>query len=575
MAGIGQVGRRRDMATIQLAFAGHNRAHDLGQHQTVIEGLDAAFDLIGQAGIESARLLTGLASGADELAAAAWRRARLGPTHAIFPFLHDPESPEIGEGALAQSATWLDGESTEKAGRNPHLKQTRLVVETADLLVVVWTGERARGAGGTADAVRCALEMGLAVLWIKPSDSPTLRLIRPEKLPFDFDFHEFQEGLAAGLLDHVEPATAENLRAVLALDEWGTGGEDAGEPAPPGGLWMRVDAWLHTWLWKTYGSFRRFVGGAVGGLPPGPPVPPDLAEQPGFAMLTAAYAAADQHANRLAAVHRSEQILLVMAMVTAAVVGSSPAVWPELKLTAVAVELMLGLAALLVWSSAAKARQHERWGEERRLAEMIRLERAGWALGVSLLSTRRRTTTDNGAAFGREILRAAGLPHGRFDAQRIAAWGAWAMSELVDGQAAYHQATSVRDNRIAHRIHLIENGAFVALLAILSSYLVLNLGLATVDAHLPHWVSGIVTMASTIVPAVAAATMALEAKLEFKEQSERSHRISNELEDLRLRLGPEPSFDALQGAARLAMRLHVAEASQWGEGVGRRRLFRP
>lgn len=562
------------MATIQLAFAGHNRAHDLGQHKTVIEGLDAAFDLIGRAGVEQARLLTGLASGADELAAAAWRRAKLGPTHAIFPFLHDPESPEIGEGALAQSATWLDGESTEKAGRNPHLKQTRLVVETADLLVVVWTGERARGAGGTADAVRCALEMGLAVLWIKPADSPILRLIRPEKLPFDFDFHEFQESLASGLLDHVETATTDNLRAVLGFDEW-TDDDDADEPAPPGGMWVRIDNWLHTWLWKTYGAFRKFVGGAVAGLPPGPAVPADLAEQPGFALLTMAYAEADQHANRLAAVHRSEQILLVMAMVTAAVVGSSPAVWPELKLTAVAVELTLGLAALLVWSTAAKARQHERWGEERRLAEMIRLERAGWALGVSLLGTRRRATTDNGTAFGREILRNAGLPQGRFDMQRVAAWGAWAMSELVDGQAAYHQATSVRDNRIAHRIHLVENGAFVALLAILTSYLVLNLGLDAVNAHLPHWVSGVVTMASTIVPAVAAATMALEAKLEFKEQSERSQRISRELESLRTRLGPEPSFDSLQGAARLAMRLHLAEASQWGEGVGRRRLFRP
>lgn len=564
------------MATIQLAFAGHNRAHDLGHHQTVIQGLEAAFDLIRRTGVDSARLLTGLASGADELAAAAWRRARLGPTHAVFPFLHDPESPEIGEGALAQSATWLDGEATEKLGRNPHLKQTRLVVETADMLVVVWTGERARGAGGTADAVRCALEMGLAVLWIKPADSPILRLIRPERLPFDFDFHEFQEGLAAGLLDHVELATPENLRAVLGLDEdWAAAEEEAQASPPAGGPWTRIDAWLHTWLWKTYGSFRRFVGGAVGGLPPGPPVPPDLAEQPGFGLLTAAYAEADQHANRLAAVHRSEQILLVLAMVTAAVVGSAPAVWPEFKLMAVVVELTLGLAALLVWSSAAKARQHERWGEERRLAEMIRLERAGWALGVSLLGARRRATADNGTAFGREILRNAGLPHGRFDPHRIATWGAWAMSELVDGQAAYHQATSVRDNRIAHRIHLVENGAFVALLAILSSYLVLNLSLATIHLHLPHWVSGLVTMASTIVPAVAAATMALEAKLEFKEQSERSQRISRELEGLRTRLGAEPSFDALQGAARLAMRLHLAEASQWGEGVGRRRLFRP
>lgn len=565
-----------DMATIQLAFAGHNRPHDLGHHQTVIAGLDAAFRLIRSAGVESARLLTGLAPGADELAAAAWQGAGLGPTHAIFPFLHDPESPEIGPKALAQSATWLDGESTEAAGRNPHLKQTRLVVETADMLVVVWTGERARGAGGTADAVRCALEMGLPVLWIKPADSPVLRLIRPEGLPSDFDFHEFQEGLASGNPSHVEVAAPENLRIVLGLDTAWVTAEEIPEPSQdPDGMGARMDAWLHGWLWKTYGVFRRYAGGVVAGLSAGPEVPADLAAQPGFAMLSNAYQEADRHANRLAAVHRSEQILLVLAMVTAAVVGSAPAVWPQFKLAAVGIELLLGLAALLVWSTAAQARQHERWGEERRLAELIRLERAGWALGVSLLGARLRTAEDNGVDFGREILRNAGLPHGRFDRDRVSAWGAWAMSELVDGQSAYHRATSVRDNRIAHRIHLVENSAFVFLLIVLTGYLILNFGMAGFNAHVPHWVSGIVTMASTIVPAVAAATMALEAKLEFKEQSERSQRIAKQLDGLRDQLGETPSFDDLQGAARAAMRLHLAEASQWGEGVGRRRLFRP
>ena len=136
-------------------------------------------------------------------------------------------------------------------------------------------------------------------------------------------------------------------------------------------------------------------------------------------------------------------------------------------------------------------------------------------------------------------------------------------------------ATSVRDNRIAHRIHLLENSAFVFLLVVLTGYLILNFGMHGLKAHVPHWVSGIVTMSSTIVPAVAAATMALEAKLEFKEQSERSQRIAKQLDSLRVRLGATPSFDDLQGAARAAMRLHLAEASQWGEGVARRRLFRP
>ncbi|HEX5378147.1 MAG TPA: hypothetical protein VFW47_06210 [Phenylobacterium sp.] len=561
---------------IQVAFAGHNRANDLGHHPTVIEGLDAAFRLLRDAGASQARLLTGLATGADELAADAWRRAGLGPTHAVFPFLDDPDAPPISPEGLAQTATWLDGAATELNGRNPHLRQTRLIVETSDLLVVVWTGERARGAGGTADAVRSALEMGLPVLWIKPSAPGLLRLIRPEDLPSDFDFTEFLEALNAGHTAHIETASPDNLRAALNLDARKADEvAEARSSEASTGWWTRLDNWLHGWLWKTYGAFRRAVGGPPGPWTEGPAVPADLASQPGFVILTQAYLEADRHANRLAAVHRSEQILLVFAMVTAALVGSSPAVWPELKVSAVMVELMLGLGAFWVWSSAAQARQHERWSEERALAEQLRLERAGWALGVSLVSTHTKPVRREHGDVGQDTLRNAGLPEGRFDPDRVRDWGRWAMFELVNGQSAYHRSLSSRDGRIAHRIHLVENTSFVLLLIILSSYLVVHMAMHALTGELPHWVSGVVTMASTIVPAVAAATMALEAKLEFNEQSERSQAIAERLDKLAASLGEAPSFSDLQGAARTAMRWHLAQESHWREGAGRRRLFRP
>src|SRR5436189_2156220 len=103
--------------------------------------------MLKEAGVTAARLLTGLANGADELAAAAWRRADLGPIHAVFPFLEEAAPLAIGPAGAAETATWLDGATAEGEGRNPHLKQTRMIVETADLVVVVWTGEKAGGAG--------------------------------------------------------------------------------------------------------------------------------------------------------------------------------------------------------------------------------------------------------------------------------------------------------------------------------------------------------------------------------------------------------------------------------------------
>ena len=564
------------MTSFQFAFAGHNRPNDLGQIEQVSKDLDAAFDLLKRAGVVQARLLSGLAPGADDLATAAWRRASLGPIHAVFPFLEEDVGSLIGASGVAQSATWLDGRATEAGGRSAHLKQARLIVERADLLVVVWTGAAARGAGGTADSVRCALEMGLAVLWVNPLEPGQLRLIRPEKLPFDFDFIEFQEGLQAGHFSHVEVANVENLHDVLNLGAAAASPDEADDDVDlTDETGSKVDEWLHGWLWKTYGIFRHVAGGHVKGIAAAPPIPPDLSAQPGFQLLNRAYLKADHSANRLAAVHRSQQILLVLMMVTAAIVASAPALWPDLKIATATIELWLSLMALWVWTRAARARQNERWSEERHLAERLRLERAGWALGISLLGARSRTDARNDGELAREVIRDAGLPHGKFDWARVTHWGSWAMSELVAGQAAYHRATSIRDGKIAHRIHHAENMSFVLLLVILSTFLLIKLAANMMGAELPHWVSAIVTMAGTVIPSVAAATMALEAKLEFKEQSERSERIAERLDDLAMRLGPEPSFDNLQSAARAAMQWHMAEESHWREGASRRRLFRP
>ena len=76
-------------------------------------------------------------------------------------------------------------------------------------------------------------------------------------------------------------------------------------------------------------------------------MPASLAAQPGFQALTAAQARSDHMANRLSAVHRSEQVLLVLAMITAALVGSAPAIWSDFKVAAVWIELSLSAAALL------------------------------------------------------------------------------------------------------------------------------------------------------------------------------------------------------------------------------------
>ena len=152
-------------------------------------------------------------------------------------------------------------------------------------------------------------------------------------------------------------------------------------------------------------------------------------------------------------------------------------------------------------------------------------------------------------------------------------WGLWAMNELIQGQAAYHHGSGMRDGRIAHRIHKLEDASFILLFAVFALYLAVHF---TPFGHrLPAWTAGVVSLVGTTMPAISASTMALDAKLEFQEQSARSRTIAHTLEALAQALGGRPTFDGMRHAARVAMRLHIAEANHWREGSNRRRLFRP
>jgi hypothetical protein len=541
----------------QVAFAGHNRTEDLGDPAAALASLKGAFAMLAAAGVSEARLVTGLAAGADLLAARAWREQGLGPIHAVFPFLDSTLEP--GSEPLMQSGTWLDGKAAEALGRNPHLAQTRWLIGAADLLVVVWTGEHARGAGGTADAVRLALEHGIPVLWVEPGDSPPIRLIRPEHLDEDFGFLEFLDELQFGREPLVRAATPKALHEALADLGLAEPVEEIVEEKgrrPP-----------HS---RTYAVFRRWLGGKAPSYESRPP-PPDLMEQAGFQRLTRALGIADAKASELGALHRSHQIILLAVAIVMAIVGSSSALWPQLKVVSASLELLLAVFALLVWVDSERDARHERWGEARRLAEDLRRERVAWAIGVS--------TVPHGIGLGsvkpaRRERRLAGLPGGAYDPDRVAHWGGWAVDELIAGQAHYHRGQALINGRIAHRVHQIENTSLGLLLTLLLVFVLAAFGMSIFSAETPHWLAGLVTMAGAVVPAIGAAGLALEATLAFGEQSQRSRVLAARLDVLAADVRGAGSLEAVQAASKAAMRLQQAQEDHWSEGAMRRRLFR-
>jgi hypothetical protein len=546
---------------MNVAFAGHNRAADLGDPERIGAALRSAFQLLADAGLAYATLLTGLAEGADRIAARLWRELQLGPVHAVHPFLEG-----VDEGGLAHAATRLDGEALAAAGRNPHLAQTRWLIAAADLLVVVWTGGRGRGSGGTADAVRLALEHNVPVLWIKPGAAGHARLICPEHLDDDFGFLELVEQLKAGRAPLVRAATPESLRQVLQAC---TVDPRPDPPPPPQGF----QAFLDRTLWRSYAVFVRALGGAAQKAERDPDAPADLLEQSGFQVLSELYREADAEAQRLASIHRSQQILVLIAAIGAAAIGSAPALWPEFKIWAVLCELALATVALAISAGAVRAERHERWSRLRRMAEQLRLERAAWVLGLS--TQPHRLVGAGGSPVGaRTARRQAALAEGAYDADRVRRWGDWAISELVAGQARYHRRQGALNHRIAHRIHLFETGSFAVFLAVLGGFAIAYLASHLVGFALPHWAAGAVVMTSVVVPALAAASIAVEATLAFGEQGRRNLETARRLEAIQASLTAEPDLSRLQHAARAAIRLEVTQEDRWTDESSRRRLVR-
>ena len=441
----------------QIAFAGHNRPEDLGDEARLAAGLDAAWAMLSEAGLSEARLLSGFADGADVIAVETWRRAGLGGVQIVLPFLH--ESPDLPDD-LSATATRLDGAAVRANLRSPHLAQSRWLVGAADLLVAVWNGQAPRGSGGTADAVRLALEHSVPVLWVRPGAETGLRLLRPEFLFEGCGFLELIDQLAGDKAPLVITATPQALHATLS---------DLGidQVRPEVAVPEADDRPRLAWPWGAYALFRRTLGGKGHRLPAAAP-PLDLAGQPGFKLLTSARAAAAQEAERLGAIHRSKQVILLGIAIIMAAAGSGPALWPSAKLPLVCLELILALLAFFVWIGSERGGHHLRWGAARKRAEDLRLERAAWAVGLSTVPHDPVSTNTNVARHARRL---AALPVGAFDAARVQAWGAWVLDELLSRQAAYHRDQAVINGRISHRVHQAENVSFAVLLGLLSLYI--------------------------------------------------------------------------------------------------------
>jgi hypothetical protein len=303
---------------------------------------------------------------------------------------------------------------------------------------------------------------------------------------------------------------------------------------------------------------------------------------PGFQVIDAAFQEADLRANRLSAIHRSQQLSLIVVAVLAVLIGALPILAPEgavayrTHLVAAGGELVLALFAFTISHLAAQARRHRRWSDARRLAERLRATRALWPLGADIADVapgQPQTWTEWRA---RAVLRAAGPPSGWLDGPGFRGRVQWAASEMIGGQIRYHHKEQFLDHGIERRIRRTEEAAFVFLIFTLALYLVTAGVLWLARLSMPPVASGLVAVISATSPAVAAACLGLEATNAFGELALRSGRLLAEYRKRAAELA-DPKGAALhhaQDVLRSAGELLVEDADSWRDRLESRRIVR-
>jgi hypothetical protein len=557
---------------------------------------------LGDAFAEPARLrlICGEAPGSDRLAIARWTAAGLGEVHRIYPF-RDPvtgealtdhpdfATPETRVTPPAEPAAWTGFDSTDLdlSRDHAHLAVSRWIVDHADLLVAVWDGHAIDKPGGTGATLTAALERGLPVVWLQPGLSD-IRLIDPDTVrrrgPGSHSTKEFE---AAGTLEAA--ALARSLILEIAPPSGVHGARDpeviarrdyaAVDPLQRG-RWplAQLQRVMDGSVWRSYSLFESVTGGRRRERRATweSPAPASLGRQPGFAYLNSMYEQAEQRASEFGAVHRSEQLLLIVVAFLAVLVGVLPALLgARTHLLAACVEFALGCIAFLIVRNAGRAHRHRRWSDARRLAERLRAARATWPLCVDIADAEvapPQTWTEWRA---QAVIRASGPRLGWIDRTLMNESVGWVASNLVDGQIAYHAGQARVASRIERGIELVGNAAFAFLIAVLGGFVIASLTRPLTHWSPPGWIGGALIAVSAVSPALGSACLALNATLGFSDLALRSERMEQAFAHLKPQLatGPRTTFPYMQSVVRRSAQLLVEDADAWRDRLARRRIM--
>jgi hypothetical protein len=519
------------------------------------------------------------------------------------PVAEDPHAVFDRLLAQAEAVQVLDGSPSALLDGAAYAAVGRVVLRHADMLIAIWDGLPAEGAGGTAAVVAQARAWQVPVVLIDPRDPSSWRLDDDPARPAGRDLAAVVRRILAP-----PPPAAEELVAASAPPEGDTlsGSPPHARPgnsniAPPllqylrtrpsgmfGGLFIGLVA-LCAFEWPFRSTPVRLGHRCIARARANwdsiwrEPTPLDRAlTDPISHLLREYFAWADGLADRYGIAHRDASVApyvlapltVVMAVAAQILLGKEHVD----HLIQAAVELAILSLNLLFYEAAIRAGYHERWIDYRSLAEELRHLAYLWPLGRPLRSAPR--LSGEAAAteasqfawvgwYGRAVARQGGLYPGVFTPQRLADCRDMLVEHFMRPQSHYHSRTLTRFRRVKERLHSTALWLFRIAWALAAVDFVVSLVFHQLPPTQTPLASafglGVIAAALAVVlPYVATGTHGFLSQGDFWNLSRRSERMCHQLEPLMSRIMSAPlTLEGLGSFAEDAADVMRDEVLNW------------
>lgn len=562
---------------LTVAVTGH-RGEGLGDPAAAAAALDAVLTMVAAsartlharetavfAAVPPALvLLSALAEGADQIAAE--RAIALGfGLHAILPFAQtryrtdfaDPASAVTFEQLLAQSERVVELPGLRDTAATAYALAGRALVAHADILIAVWDGEPARGAGGTGEVVEHALRRGMPVIHVPSDGEGAVRLIWSGHDPHIT--HSHHHDISAFPLD---AANLDRLLTTLL--------------APPGDAVERAHLRLYLreperrWRWRLgYPLLFAVVGLAPRWRLRAPPYRSGAEDGD----IVDAYAWADGLAAHLAQTYRSGHVFNFAFGALAVLLGLTGLVVPSVKLPLACAELAAIVAFVLNTRIGVSREWHRRWLDYRQLAERLRPMTCLAALGLAQPDFRAREHVAwrwvDWYAAG--VWRAHGLKSHAVAGTIADLAAAVSASEIVP-QIDYNRASALRIHALDHRLHTTGTAVFLLSCLSCTGFIVAFVAAhAWTVAHAPVFVG-----LSAGLPAIGTALFGIRVQGEFAATAARSAATADRLAVIAASLASETrSLSRVADLAEAGARAMLSDLGAWRLSNEQRRLQLP